>query len=253
MDVSALSTLKDPPIVEAVVDFDCDMPLDFDLGRESDRLRHDTKDQYPILEVINRSDITVEGGPDGATSNVKNVVGALRFRSADRSQLIQYRDGGFSFNRLKPYTSFDDYESEIFRCWMQFVALTTPLVLRRLRLRYINELRVPLQNGISEYTKYLNCAVVLTDNGLVNGEFLSRLSVAEEGSGLTGVVVSASRPHTVTYAPVIVDIAVQADMACEINDLNAIAGTLQQLRGFKNKIFASVITDRMLENGEGRP
>ncbi len=242
MDVTTLAKLRRPPIVEAVVDFDCDMPLGFDLGKQREVFTEAVKEAYPTREVLYRADVTIEGSPEGASSNVERGIGVLRFRSADRAQLVQYRDSGFTFNRLAPYTSFDDYSDEITRCWVQFVEVAKPVVLRRLRLRYINELSIPLHEGMADYARYINCAAALADKSLKSGEFLTRINVADAATSLTGVVVSASRQHTATHAPVIVDIAVQTDMTCELSDLTTIRWSLDLLRRFKNRIFASVIT-----------
>lgn len=248
MDVSTLSKLKHPPIVEAVVDFDCDMPQDYDLESVQSDLAAALSADYPNVEQVRRADVTLN--VDDATTGVTKVLEALRFRNATKEQIVQYRASGFSFNRLKPYGSFDDYTGEIMSRWVQFVALAKPVALRTLRLRYINMVNVPLDKGAVELSRYLNCAVAVDGNDVKCGEYLSRLSVFDSKSDLSGVVVSVSQPPTATHVPVIIDIAIQTEMRCELDDYNSINFSLELLRRFKNRVFASSITDAMFSELE---
>lgn len=250
MGLSALSKLSKPPIVEAVVDFDCDMPLDFDLRKEQIRIQEAVSSNYPTLEPIHKTDFLLNLTPGDATSEVSQSLEALRFRTSDGNQLIQYRNSGFSFNRLAPYTSFDEYAGEIVKRWEQFLQLAKPVVLRTLRLRYINSLSIPIEDGWGDFQKYLNCVAVLKGNGLESGEFLLRLNVADGSGSLSGIVVSSSLPPTKSHIPVTIDIAVQKDVTCELDDLVTIQKTLTSLRIFKNQIFASMITEALLQKLE---
>lgn len=246
MDVTALSKLRNPPIVEAVVDFDCDMPLHYDLSKEHDRIKQDLFEDYPNVEPIHKTAFSFQFDPALPKSEIEQSLEAIRFRSQDSKQIVQYRNSGFSFNRLAPYSSYEDYAGEILDRWMQFVQLANPVVLRTLRLRYINSLNLPIAVGGKEYQKYLNCAVVLEGDGFRSDDFLLRLNVASDTEPINGVVVSVAQPRTRTHSPVTLDVAVQMDVACEVDDVNAIQSSLESLRRFKNRLFASVITSDLL-------
>jgi uncharacterized protein (TIGR04255 family) len=125
--------------------------------------------------------------------------------------------------------------------------LANPVVLRTLRLRYINSLNIPIAVGGIEYQKYLKCAVALEGDGFRSDDFLLRLNVASDTDPINGVVVSVSQLRTRTHAPVTLDVAVQLDVAFEVDDFSAIQTSLESLRRFKNRIFASVITSNLLE------
>ena len=77
--------------------------------------------------------------------SVRRGIQALQFLHADEKQLVQVRAQGFSFNRLAPYTSLDDYLPEIERTWHLFVGLASPVQIRVVQLRYIN--RIPCRRG----------------------------------------------------------------------------------------------------------
>lgn len=250
MNVQKLSKIAAPPIVEAVVDFDCDMPIELDLRKQQVFILKEVSPEYPRVEPIHRVDFSFQFDTSDITSEIEQSLEALRFHSEDGKQIIQYRRTGFSFNRLAPYSSFDDYSDEIQKRWMQFLQLAKPVVLRTLRLRYINTLNIPIKDGQVDLAQYLNSAVVLRENGLESGEFLLRLNVTDGRRLLNGVIVSVLQARTKTHAPVVVDIAVQKDLVCELDDMATIQEALDSLRSFKNNIFASVITKELLRTLE---
>lgn len=250
MDVSNLSRLKHPPIVEAVVDFDCDMPVNFDLASLQETLAGALSSTYPQKQLIHQVGFKFQVNPTNPSSTAEQALDALRFRNEEGNQIVQYRRTGFSFNRISPYTSFDDHLLEIKERWMQFVELAKPVVLRTLRLRYINSLNIPIVSGEVDIVRYLNGAAVLQGNGIASGEYLLQLNVTDESKLLEGVVVSNLQASSGSHVPVVIDIAVQRGLDCELDDMRTIVESLNSLREFKNKIFASMITEecwRMLK------
>ena len=94
--------------------------------------------------------------------NVSQELAALRFQSADEKQLVQFRTGGFSFNRLAPYEGLDSYLYEI-RTWEIFVDLVKPVQIRKIGLRTINQILLPLENGSLNLEDYLKTGPRLPD------------------------------------------------------------------------------------------
>jgi hypothetical protein len=114
--------LRNPPIVEAVFDVDCDLPAGFDLAAMKEPALKRFGDQYPKVQTQfvqqHRIETTADTAPNISTSL---GVQALQFRNDDEKQIVQVRAQGFSFNRLVPFTSFDDYLPEIERTWQLYV------------------------------------------------------------------------------------------------------------------------------------
>ena len=54
------------------------------------------------------------------TACAKRAIQSLQFLHEDEKQLVQVMAQGFSFNRLAPYTSLDDYLPVIQRTWELF-------------------------------------------------------------------------------------------------------------------------------------
>ena len=88
--------------------------------------------------------------------SIKHGVQALQFLQDDERQLVQVRVQGFSFNRLAPYTSLDDYLPEIKRTWGLYVDLVKPVQVRQIRVRYINRILLPMTERRSRFRPLLH-------------------------------------------------------------------------------------------------
>jgi uncharacterized protein (TIGR04255 family) len=116
--------LPKAPIVEAVLDIGCDMPPAFDITAIEGRARDGFRDQYPKLRKQFIQQTRIETKPDATPQmSVRHGMQAFQFLQGDEKQLVQVRAQGFSFNRLAPYTSLDDYLPEIKRTWQLFVGI----------------------------------------------------------------------------------------------------------------------------------
>src|ERR1700730_1851742 len=109
---------RNPPIVEAVFDIDCDLPPGFDLAGLETAARAQIQDQYPKFRAQFLQEHKIEAAQDAPPKmSSRLAVQAFQFLHDDEKQLVQVRAQGFSFNRLTPYTSLDDYLPEIERPW----------------------------------------------------------------------------------------------------------------------------------------
>jgi uncharacterized protein (TIGR04255 family) len=175
--------LPNPPIVEAVLDVDCDLPPGFDLAALEGVARARFQDRYPKLRPLVMQEIALTaGGPPNMSTRL--AVQALQFLNEDERQLVQVRANGFSFNRLAPYTSLDDYLPEIERTWRLYVDLVSPVQLRIIRLRYINRILVPMTANTVDLDEFLKIGPRLPDEKrLVLSGFLNQLAAIEKDSG----------------------------------------------------------------------
>ena len=110
--------LRNPPIVEAVFDVDCDLPPGFDLVALEERSQALFQDRYPKFRTQLVQEHRIETKADAPPNTSSRLaVQALQFLHDDEKQLVQVRAQGFSFNRLAPYSSLDDCLPEIERTW----------------------------------------------------------------------------------------------------------------------------------------
>jgi uncharacterized protein (TIGR04255 family) len=150
---------------------------------------------------------------------------------------------GFSFNRLAPYTSLDDYLSEIERVWRIFVSIASPVQIRVVRLRYINRILLPLTNGRVELEDYLKVGPRLPDEdhlGLAG--FLNQYTVVAMDTGHQVNVVLTSQPPESDRLPIIFDISVASAETADSENWARLLVKTQSLRHLKNRIFRNTLT-----------
>ena len=117
------------PIVEAVLDVDCDMPSTFNLLALEKASHEAFWDQYPKFrtQFLEEHQLEQKANQPIQFSARHRRLQAFQFLQEDEKQLVQVRMQGFSFNRLSPYTSLDDYLPEIKRTWDLFVSIASPV------------------------------------------------------------------------------------------------------------------------------
>jgi uncharacterized protein (TIGR04255 family) len=106
-----------PPIVEVIVDIDCELPPGVNLADLETSARDSLRDGYPQLQKRLLQQVQIRQQGDAAPEHELRDEGldTLLFRSADNRQLTQFRRSGYSFNRLAPYEGMDLYLPEIER------------------------------------------------------------------------------------------------------------------------------------------
>lgn len=240
--------LTTPPIIEAVVDIDCDMPPKFDLTALEATVREAFKERYPHFRSQFMTQIQFKPAIEGATlQNQFQGIQAFQLRQEDGAQLIQFRTEGFSFNRLKPYTKLDDYIGEIQNCWLKFVEITRPVKVRAVRLRYINRILVPLQNGTVDLQEYIQFCPKLPGNcDLVFSGFFNQHSAIEKGTGNEVNIVLTTQNPDKEQLPIIFDLTVASPEGGEIDNWDWILERILSLRSLKNRIFENSLTEKCL-------
>lgn len=238
--------LANPPIIEAVLDIDCDMPPSLDLGSLEEPARAAFGDRYPKSRAQLLSEARIEAPSDAPPRlAARRGLQALQFLQEDERQLVQVRASGFSFNRLAPYSSLDQYLPEIERTWRLFVDRVSPLQVRQIRLRYINRILLRMKGGSVTLGDYLAVGPRLPDEERLKFlEFLHRHVVVEAGTGNRVNTILASQPLEGSHLPVILDIEAVTDASIEPRDWPAILTRIGSLRSLKNLVFQRTLTKR---------
>ena len=236
------------PIVEAVVDIDCDMPADVDVEALDAAAQAALAGSYPTARRRMMSEHEISAAPGGLPAvTSRQGLQALQYLSADEKQLVQFRPTGFSFNRLAPYTALDDYLAEIERTWRVFVDIARPVVSRVVRLRYINRIQLPITHAGVEIDDYLKLAPRLADEARLKFTgFFNQHSVLEPATGNQVNIVFATQPCVGNQLPIIFDIEAFKDVSVDPSDWATISGRIQSLRSLKNLVFRDSLTDKCL-------
>jgi uncharacterized protein (TIGR04255 family) len=241
--------LKSPPIVEAVFDVDCDLPPAFDLAALEEPSRERFGDQYPKPRFQFIQEYKIEANVDTPLSaSSRRAVQALQFLQDDERQLVQVRAQGFSFNRLAPYSSLDDYLPEIERTWSLYVDLASPVQIRVIRLRYINRILLPTTANTVDLDEYLKIGPRLPDEDRLNltGFLIQQAAVEKDTEHQINLVLTGQAPAN-DKLPVILDITVTSRAIAEPSDWSSIRLSIESLRSLKNHVFLNMLTSKCIE------
>jgi len=244
-----LIRLKNPPIVEAIFDVDCDLPPGFDLAALEGPSRGRFGDQYQKSRVQFIHEYDIEAHADAPlNASSRRVIQALQFLHNDDRQLVQVRTPGFSFNRLAPYSSLDDYLPEIERTWRIYVDLTSPVQIRAIRLRYINRILLPMTANTIDLDEFLKIGPRLPDgdNLKLTGFLIQQAAIEDDTKHNINLVLTDQAP-TNEKLPVILDITVTSPAIIESADWPIMRRTIESLRSLKNRVFLNMLTSKCIE------
>jgi len=241
--------LAKAPIVEAVLDIDCDMLPGQQFATLEQSLRTAFIKEYPKFRAALIQTQQIETKADQPPQmSVHHAVQAFQFLQDDEKQITQVRTQGFSFNRLAPYTGFNDYLPQIERAWRLFIAKTSPIQTRGIRLRYINRILLPLESsGGVELDSYFKIGPRLPDEKRFTLlGFLDQQSAVEPETGNLINMVLTGQPIEQDKAPIIFDITVESSIKTEPDNWACILAKIESLRSLKNHIFVNTLTEKCL-------
>src|SRR5690349_6259664 len=130
------------PITEALID----LRVAYDTGISLERLKKfgsEISDQYPHEATRDIVQGQITFGSSAAQSQSSRTTVGYIFHSGDRLQAVQARLDGFTFSRFTPYRDWDHLTGEAKRLWNVFVKLLEPTTVRRVAVRYINQINLP--------------------------------------------------------------------------------------------------------------
>lgn len=245
--------LDKPPIVEAVVDIDCAMPPAFDIAGIEEKAKSALAGDYPVVKrrQIEQHRLARSKAGEPVTHTTSQSLQALQFSKPDTKQLVQVRLQGYSFNRLAPYSSLDEYLAEIKRTWSLFVAFAEPVQIRTVRLRYINRILLPLPAGkLLRLEEYIRTSPQFTselDSKLVLTSFLQQYVARDVEANMDVSVVVTSQPPADQLLPIILDNSVAAPGPADPSNWPWINDKLEALRILKNQTFEDALTEKCLQ------
>ena len=237
------------PIVEALVEFGVELAPGFDFAKNVSSLSAPFGEEYPGLKRLFSFEAGLQMEDEGL--RLGDAAGRLAghaYWSADQKQVAQIKLDSFAFNRLAPYEGLDAYSAEIRKCWAAYQQLLQPVSVRRIALRFINKIMLPLggKNDLDLALYLVNGPKLAEPESFLLEGFLHQHLVVEQATGLKGRILLTIEPPSDGCIPLIFDIEVfKAELRVE-PDAEQIWSILQDLRGLKNRLFLQNLTEKCL-------
>ena len=242
--------LRNAPITEALIDFRVKAQMGF-RPEDFSGLKMRLAEQFPKMEERRGHQATFEVIKGQGQPPVMKDLGlhGYFFKTSDGKAIAQFRVDGFTFNRLRPYTSWEEIFPQAMELWRLYSNICKPEVVMRLAVRYINH--IVLGPGTVDLETYLRSAPVIPQElpQHVRG-FLTRVTIYDPEKDIAANVIQAlqeSRPGS--QLAVILDIDAYKEREFSTDDPN-IEQTFEQLRAFKNLIFFNSLTEYTLRGFE---
>jgi uncharacterized protein (TIGR04255 family) len=229
------------PITEALLDIRATLPSGVTLGTLA-TFQAGLESRFPNRRERRAWEGMVQLGPGGAVETRQKAMGpdGYLFTSADGRQIVQARLDGFTFNRLRPYVSWEALRDEAREHWDRYRQVARPEGVSRIALRYINRVDIPL--AAADFKQYIRTAPEIAP-GLPQGlaGFLMRLVVPMERFEATAIMTETMEAPKDDRLPFILDIDVVMEKSFS-PDGGEMWQAFERLRDCKNTVFFESVT-----------
>ena len=234
------------PITEAILDLKVILPDNFPIERFLE-IHARVRDRFPTSEPIHVGSLAIQAGPEIQVDASRQHSGFL-FRSKDGLRIFQATLQGFTFNRLAPYNSWEEFSNDARNLWEIYKDICKPAFVTRAAVRYINRIDIPVEGPIKlqDYLKTApDIASGLSQKNL--SSFFMQLQIPQEDLNCMLVInETLALPPSPGFISVIFDIDLFRQQAWQSDDED-IWDFLTQLRERKNQVFRESITEKTEE------
>ncbi len=231
------------PIKEAIIDLRVALPKGFSVDKLVDIHPH-INDRFPIKEPLIAGSIILQAAAS-LTVNTSQQHNGFLFRSEDNLKVFQATLGGFTFNRLTPYGSWEEFRDDAKYLWHIYKDICKPVSVTRAAVRYINQLNIPTKElgDLREYLSTVPEVASALPQKLLSSFFM-QLQIPQVDLECMLIINEALVPPP---APEFVSIILDFDLFREQiwqSDDEDVWHFLEALRQRKNQVFEASITEK---------
>ncbi|MBL7131145.1 MAG: TIGR04255 family protein [Candidatus Omnitrophica bacterium] len=243
-----VTSFPNPPITEALLDIRVNLPKEITLDTLA-TFQGEIKERFPTKKEKYKWEGGVQFQAGGAPKIIPSSSGTIGylFHAADGKKIVQARLDGYTFNKLKPYTNWEEFHSEAKELWEIYLKIAKPVNVTRVALRYINRIEIPLP--FKDFKEYILTVPEIGDNipSALSG-FFTRLIIPNPDIQADAVITETMEKidDKAKVLPFIFDIDVSRKYVFEPQS-DEIWQTLNKLREFKNQIFLNSMTEKAKE------
>lgn len=231
------------PITEAVIELRFATTFHQTTVEEAGRR---LRDDYFYLdpESIVHFELKLEPAVQKAEPSAK--WSGVKLSSLERTDSVFFRQNTFICSRLAPYTGWDDFFARTVRAWEVWRKSAGHTALSRIGVRYINRIDIPVENvALVRVEDYLNVFPKSPDDlGAPLSAYAMQVTRPLNADDCVVTLTTATvAPPLIGFASLVLDLDVfrEANLPQRDDDMWDI---LTRMRGHKNRIFESCITDR---------
>lgn len=171
----------------------------------------------------------------------------VRLNSADDKYVAIIAIGGFTLARLAPYQDWSALRDEAMRLWQIYCEALRPAQVSRTATRYVNNLRLPLNDGES-FEKYIKKFVEIPESlPQAVAEYVARYVLVDVNTNNQAIVALSYQPPT-NQETISVVLDIDAFSMQKIGTgIPDITEKLAGLRDLKNRCFFGTLTDEALK------
>lgn len=241
-----MEPFKNPPIQEALLDIQVTLPPEASLEILKG-FHSGLEERFPERQerISLQQGFQFSGAGETQAVTASRSVDGYLFVSKQTGKIVQARLDGFTFNKLKPYSRWDDFSSEAKELWERYVKIVKPANIRRIGLRYLNRIEIPLPIGdTSEWCLLFPDLPRKIPQKIA--DFFLRFTVPLENAPAAGASVTLTFEPPQKSATLALILDIDAFQAFEMlpPDTEEIWKRLAMLRGLKNDIFDASLTDK---------
>lgn len=237
---------RNAPIVEAVFDVFTTLQSDFDL-KKLESFHSKIKDRFPEKN----ESITIKnsiGFKDGQpiTPSAEKFTRGYVYQDKVNARAVQARIDGFTFNKLKPYSSFESFIQDAKPLWELYKEVLGSLRINRISFRYINTIALPSPvNDLKEY--FLTYPEIGAGIPQKMNNFFNSFEIEDPSTSAIGNVIQTIGDSTPDFVNVIFDITVFKNVSIKSEADGELWTVVNKLRDFKNLIFNNSLSDKTKE------
>lgn len=237
--------LNNAPIREAVIDIRVKAKIEVEqLESLSSEMPQGYGEFLPTLRKgvgINFKEDKIE------TTQEEHLIG-YRSENKVRQFIAQFQHDGFSLSKLSPYENWEAFKREAMSLWGIYKRLLEEVEFKRVAVRYINEISLPLTDGQLDFNQYMtSCPKVPENMPDMLVEFSTRIVVpCQEHNSFAVINSNISNKSTGKGVPFILDIDVFRNEKLGFTE-SELWSFFDNLRNIKNTAFFGSITKDFVE------
>ncbi len=246
--------LSKAPITEAIVDIRVKAHPEFD-AQILEQLKDRLAKRFPQVSKQQgiETSCTIDGERGAIPSTRDLGLRGYFYTSEDGLDIAQFRVDGFTYNRLKPYTSWAQIFPQAMDLWKLYATTAKPTHVTRLALRYLNQITVP--NGVDALEQIVTAPLPLPpEMPSLLSRFFTRVTVHDQDTELAAHVSQAFEPNKGEEpGTLILDIDVFHQRDYDVGSTttyDTISKIFSSIHEMKNKIFFQSLTEETIARYE---